>query len=326
MRSIAVLIVIAILIVVAWGFIGIIVKAAESLLSPAGQVSVRYLISFLMFVILALTLQLHEKSVSPSNYLMRVSFLRLRRYAVPNIVVLIIGAVLGFGISIPAFFISISICGVYTTYVIGISLTVITVSLLRVLSGEEFLTRYKICYLTLLTLMIVTTLCLTHVDLGGLWSTILFAVTWGGYMWVISHVNRGHTNLSEQIYTSCIDMSIATGIGLLSVLYSLNISPTKLLQYLYKSFTNFTLLMLIIVGLVILCTVLPYIATCIILSEEPSIVVMFSILQYLEVIQGLLFGIFYFRELSINMETIAYLIISLVSLIACMILRFREVS
>ncbi len=326
MRSIAVALAIIVLIVVAWGFIGIIVKAAEGLLSPTGQVAVRYALSFLLFLLLVLSLKLCRPELQGLSYLARVSFLRFRRYAVPNIVVVLLGALLGFGISIPAFFISVALCGVYVTYVVGISLTIITVSVLRVITGEEFLTRYKISYLILLTLMIVTTLTLTRVNIGGLWSTILFATTWGAYMWIISHINRGHGDTIEQVYTSCIDMSFATGIGLLSVMMFLNIPFSRFMRYIAWSITNPVLLMLVIIGLVLLCTVLPYIATCIILSQEPSLVIHFSILQYLEVIQGLLFGIFYFRELSITLQTMLYLIISLVSLIACMILRMRELS
>ncbi|GEM_PF-5816352 len=326
MRSTAVALVIIVLIVVAWGFIGIIVKAAESLLSPTGQVAVRYALSFLSFLLLVISLKFYRPDLQGVNYLTRVSFLRFKRYAVPNIIVILLGALLGFGISIPAFFISVALCGVYVTYVIGISLTIITVSILRVITGEEFLTRYKITYLTLLTLMIITTLTLTQVNISGLWSTILFATTWGAYMWVISHINRGHGDTIEQIYTSCIDMSFATGVGLLSVMTTLNISFNKLMRDIVWSVANPILLTLVIIGLVFLCTVLPYIATCIILSQEPALVIHFSILQYLEVIQGLLFGIFYFRELSLTLQTVLYLVISLVSLIACMILRMKEIS
>ncbi len=315
-----------VLVAVLWGLLGLFIKLLDPIIHPTYQVIVRYILSLVSFILIMLLTWIYGARGFGIYYITHVSYLKIGRIALSNIVVIVLGAIFGFGLSIPAFFIAISQCGVYFTYIVGIGLTVIVTALMKVLSGSELLTKYKLAYIILLLVIIGVTIYVSEVTYTGLIYVITFAITWGLYLWFIGNINRPGRNFITRLYTTCIDMSISLIVGLLSLLYMFHIHLQLIFRSFIKSLSTPYTVLLMIVGIVLLCTVLPYIIICIVLSMDPTLVVNFSIIQYLEVIMALILGIFYFHELPLNYTTYMYIAFSVIGLVVCMYLRARDIS
>jgi len=314
------------LVAVLWGILGLFIKLLDPLISPSYQVSVRYLVSLVSYLLIMLITYARGVGNIGTYYIMHVSYLRIGKIALSNIVLIILAAVVGFGVSIPAFFLAVAYCGVYFTYIVGIGLTVIVTALLKVVTGSEMFTKYKLGYVTLLIVIILITVMISRVVTIGLIYVVLFAVTWGAYLWLVGNINRPFRTFLEKLYSTCIDMSISLLVGLLSLTLFFHLNYSSIVRYLVLSFTSLYVFILMIVGIVLLCTVLPYIIICIVLSMDPTLVVNFSIIQYLEVILALILGVFYFHELPLDYLTMMYMTFAVIGLVACMILRMREVA
>ncbi|NPA70221.1 MAG: hypothetical protein GXO26_05370 [Crenarchaeota archaeon] len=315
-----------ILVAILWGILGLFIKLLDPLISPSYQVSVRYLVSLISYILIMLITWTRGVGHVGAYYITHVSYLRIGRIALSNIIVIILAAVVGFGISIPAFFLAVAYCGVYFTYIVGIGLTVIVTALLKVVTGSEMFTKYKLGYVTLLIIIIIITIIISKILTIGLTYVILFAVTWGAYLWLVGNINRPFKTFLEKLYSTCIDMSISLLVGLISLTLFFHLNYSNILKYVILSFTSPYVFILMIVGIVLLCTVLPYIIICIVLSMDPTLVVNFSIIQYLEVILALMLGVFYFHELPLDLTTMMYMTFAVIGLVVCMVLRMREVS
>ncbi len=315
-----------ILVAVLWGILGLFIKLLDPIIQPTYQVTVRYVLSLISFIIIMTISWIYGAKGLGTYYITHLSYLRIGRLAFSNIVVIILASIFGFGISIPAFFIAVSICGVYFTYIVGIGLTVIVTALMKVLSGSEIFTKYKLGYIILLLTIIVVTTYISKISYTGLIYVIIFSITWGLYLWLVGNINRPGRDFISKLYTTCIDMSISLAIGLISLIAFFHIGLGHVFRSILRSLSNIYTIFLMVIGIVLLCTVLPYIIICIVLSMDPTLVVNFSIIQYLEVILALLLGIFYFHELPINNITIMYIIFSIVSLVLCMYLRALDIG
>ncbi len=315
-----------VLVAILWGILGLFIKLLDPIISPSYQVSVRYLVSLISYLIIMLITWIQGARNIGAYYITHMSYLRIGKIALSNVVVIILAAIVGFGVSIPAFFLAVAYCGVYFTYIVGIGLTVIVTALLKVLSGSEMFTKYKLGYIALLIAIIVVTVAISRIALIGLIYVILFAVTWGAYLWLVGNVNRPFKTFIEKLYTTCIDMSISLVVGLVSLTLFFHLEYYNIIKYVLLSFSSIYVFILMIVGIVLLCTVLPYIIICIVLSMDPTLVVNFSIIQYLEVILALMLGVFYFHELPLDQITIMYMVFAVIGLVVCMILRMRDVS
>jgi len=315
-----------ILVAVLWGILGLFIKLLDPIIQPTYQVTVRYILSLISFIIIMTISWIYGAKGLGTYYITHLSYLRIGRLAFSNIVVIILASIFGFGISIPAFFIAVSICGVYFTYIVGIGLTVIVTALMKVLSGSEIFTKYKLGYIILLLTIIVVTTYISKISYTGLIYVIIFSITWGLYLLLVGNINRPGRDFISKLYTTCIDMSISLAIGLISLITFFHIGLGHVFRSILRSLSNIYTIFLMVIGIVLLCTVLPYIIICIVLSMDPTLVVNFSIIQYLEVILALLLGIFYFHELPINNITIMYIIFSIVSLVLCMYLRALDIG
>ncbi|NPA23949.1 MAG: hypothetical protein GXO23_06630 [Crenarchaeota archaeon] len=315
-----------VLVAVLWGILGLFIKLLDPIISPSYQVSVRYLVSLISYLLIMAITWLQGARNIGAYYITHVSYLRIGRIALSNIIVIILAAVVGFGVSIPAFFLAVAYCGVYFTYIVGIGLTVIVTAILKVVSGSEMFTKYKLGYIGLLMLIIAITIVISKTAIIGLIYVVLFAATWGAYLWLVGNVNRPFRTFIEKLYSTCIDMSISLSVGLLSLALFFHLKFIDVARYVALSFSSLYVFILMIIGIVFLCTVLPYIIICIVLSMDPTLVVNFSIIQYLEVILALMLGVFYFHELPLNYVTMMYIMFAVIGLVVCMILRVRETA
>jgi len=309
-----------------WGFIGPVVKVCSSDIDPTVLAVLRYLFAVVICALLLLLLEVTRRETSVLSYITHYSLLRVGRYALPNIAVSLIASVIGFGISIPVFFEAVKIAGVYLTYVIGMSVSVIVVSVTRSLLGQELVTKYKIAYCTLLTALCIYTVAISRPSLDQLAYILLFAVSWGLYTVLISFISRPFRNISDVVATTMIDILIATIIGTVTATTIFRMSSKTIAQGIMMLLSNIRDLLLVVVFLSLTATVLAYMITYIIVSIKPETVVLLSIFQFIEVIQGILIGIFYFHELTLSELTLSYLIVSVIALAFCSWTRQLEVK
>ncbi len=311
---------------IVWGFIGPVVKVCSSDIDPLVLAVLRYVFSSLICSLAIVSLSVLWGGRAIARYLTCCSFLRVGRYALPNVIVSVIASVLGFGVSIPAFFVAVKIAGVYLTYVIGISLSVIVVSMMRVMLGQEMLTKYKVSYCALLTALCAYTAMSARPGLEQMMYIVLFAVPWGLYTVLISFINRRFRKVSEIIQSTLIDVLVSTLVGTISVILIFNIGSNMIAHGLETLSTRIVDLLLTVLFLALTATVLAYIATYVIVGLRPETVVLLSIFQFIEVIQGIIIGALYFREIKLTMSTISYLCVSITALVVCSWLRQLEVK
>ncbi|GEM_PF-5144185 len=312
-----------------WGLLGLFVKILYKYLTPLIIAFTRTLCTliFVLIVIFYLVLRSKYSRIEIIQYLNSASRFRFGNFLLNNYVIHVMAGILGFGIAIPEFFMSLQEVGVFITYTVGLGLYPVILIILEVyIAKEEYLTKDKIVWASSLIIAITTASMIYEFKIGSIVHAVIFSISWSLYVWLISRLTKLEIHHLNIEFT---DLALTTFSGLFfmyflgTYIYDVRVLPGIEDALIIVKNVNVLAVFLIVI---ILCTLTPYMIVYTVIPKNPENSFWLAIFQYLEIFLNIVIGLVLLKEFTLTFQNLLLLITSVIFFIVSMIYRYREIT